>query len=60
MKKGILSAIVAAALLIPALLSGCSNSTTNEEEIEMTSDVVIPPIDTILPAEMETATFALG
>ena len=60
MKRVVLSAIIAAALLIPTVLSGCNNNTNNEEEYDMTGNMEIPQIDTILPDEVETATFALG
>ena len=47
---------VSTALIV--LLAACSNII--EEENTMISKGQIPPIDTCQPAQIETATFALG
>ncbi|MFC1908756.1 hypothetical protein ACFLXD_02660 [Chloroflexota bacterium] len=47
-------------LLVLVLLLGCSKTENSREEINMFSKVTIPVIDTSMPTEIETATFALG
>ena len=56
-------------LLIPLLLIsfvsanfmlGCNSNKITEEENSVMPNTQLPPIDTSVPAEMETATFALG
>ena len=53
-----LPAIFILALVLPAVLTACSN--TKEKEIDMVVQTAIPPIDTNAPAKTETATFSLG
>ena len=56
----ILLSVIVAAFLLPVLSIGCNQTNIPEQEINMVTDVTIPPIDASVPAEMETATFALG
>ena len=51
-----LLAAIGSALVI--LLAACSNIIDKESEVAMNKE--IPPIDKHQPAEIETATFALG
>ena len=45
-------------LLLPAILTACSNIT--EKENAMVLNKTLPRIDTNAPARTETATFSLG
>jgi hypothetical protein len=49
------------ALLIGlVLIPGCNENNIPKQETEMGQNTVIPRIDTYVPTEIETATFALG
>ena len=55
-----LMSLLLVAFLLPASLSGCTYDKDNQEEEDMISSGGIPPIDASVPANIETATFALG
>ena len=47
-------------LFVPILLLGFSKTENSCEEVNTLPKVKIPAIDAAMPAEIETATFALG
>ena len=56
----ILLSLITLTLLSTFLFAGCDQNIETKEEIDMTPKLTIPSIDTALPSEIETATFALG
>ena len=48
------------ALVLPAFLFGCNNGKNDESENSMAPKATVPMIDTSVPVNAETATFALG
>ncbi len=45
---------------MPVLILGCYKNKIPKQETNMVPKTVIPAIDTSVPGEIETATFALG
>ena len=60
MKIKLLMYLLLMALVLPAFLFGCNNSENDEGENSLTPKATVPPIDTSVPSNIETATFALG
>ncbi|MFC2020470.1 hypothetical protein ACFLU1_01565 [Chloroflexota bacterium] len=56
----ILMLMVLTASILPFFLFGCKNTGNTEREHNVIPKASIPPIDTSVPANTETATFALG
>ena len=60
MTARILLSVIIASFLLPVLLFGCGQTESPRQEVDMVPNVTIPPIDASIPADIETATFALG
>jgi hypothetical protein len=56
----ILLTLTIVSLIVPVLILGCNEANIPKQEINMDPKNVIPAIDTSVPTEIETATFALG
>ena len=60
MKIRLLMYLLLVALVLPAFLFGCNNGKNDESENSMAPKATVPMIDTSVPVNAETATFALG
>ncbi len=47
-------------ILLPSLLISCDKTESVEKEPHVSAKTAIPLVDTYIPLEIETATFALG
>ena len=56
----LLVSLLPVALVLPSFLLGCNSTERVEEEYSMVQTTTIPLIDAAVPANTETATFALG
>jgi len=56
----VLLSILLSALVLPNLLAGCNKTENIEEGNKVNLKAAIPLIDTYVPTDTETATFALG
>ena len=56
----LLVSLLLVALVLPSFLLGCNSTKSVEEEYSMAQTTTIPLIDAAVPANTETATFALG
>ena len=56
----IIMLILLTASILPVFLFGCNSTKNAEKEINVIPKAPIPPIDAFVPANTETATFALG
>jgi hypothetical protein len=60
MKIKLMVCLLLIAFMLPAFLFGCNYSKDDEREKSLTPKVTVPPIDTSVPINTETAYFALG